>query len=232
MHELVNRFGGDTFARVSRCGTGPSRPSSQPSKTGSIPFKKFRFPPVASVDNPEQTSHARPDRPFAVLHHVHRARAPSSDGTRCRVVLRREHGLPLRRRRSRTHGSRRPRRRPRASTRRGSCRRSRATPGATISPDSRNTSAATLPAWRIFSMISGGLIRGSSHGTTSPVSAYGGRSIESGTPGIGDTTPGSTRPSDRLWHRLYLRPLPHQQASFASGSTVGGWSTLRMRHPF
>ena len=67
MHELVNRFGGDTFDRVSRCGTGPSRPSSQPSKTGSIPFKKFRFPPVASVDNPEQTSHARPDRPFAVL---------------------------------------------------------------------------------------------------------------------------------------------------------------------
>jgi len=25
-----------------------------------------------------------------------------------------------------------------------------------------------------------------------------------------------------LWHRLYLRPLPHQQGSLAVGSTAGG----------
>ena len=35
------------------------------------------------------------------------------------------------------------------------------TPGATFSPARRSTSAATLPAWRIRSMISGALTRGS-----------------------------------------------------------------------
>ena len=37
-----------------------------------------------------------------------------------------------------------------------------------------------------------------------------------------DDPPGSTRPSVRLWQRLYLRPLPHQHGSLAWGSTAGG----------
>ena len=43
-----------------------------------------------------------------------------------------------------------------------------------------------------------------------------------GTVRIGLTTPGSTRPSRGLWHRLYFRPLPHQQLSFADGGMAGG----------
>src|SRR4029079_17468676 len=59
-----------------------------------------------------------------------------------------------------------------------------------------------------------------------PVSAYGGRPIVAGTVRIGDTTPGSTRPSDRLWQRLYLRPLPHQHGSLAWGNTTGAWESV------
>ncbi len=44
----------------------------------------------------------------------------------------------------------------------------------------------------------------------------------SGTERIGLMTPCSTRPSIGLWQRLYLRPLPHQHSSLASGGTVGG----------
>ena len=47
-------------------------------------------------------------------------------------------------------------------------------------------------------------------GSATPVSAYGGRAMWSGTARIGLTTPCSTRPSSGLWQRLYLRPLPHQ----------------------
>ena len=43
----------------------------------------------------------------------------------------------------------------------------------------------------------------------------------SGTSRIGLIVPGSTRPSVRLWHRLYFRPLPHQHGSLAWGSTAG-----------
>ena len=45
--------------------------------------------------------------------------------------------------------------------------------------------------------------------------------MDAGTDRIGVTNPGRIRPSDFLWQRLYLRPLPHQQASFAAGSVVG-----------
>ena len=43
-----------------------------------------------------------------------------------------------------------------------------------------------------------------------------------GTVRIGVTTPCSTRPSVRRWHRLYLRPLPHQHGSLACGNSSGG----------
>ena len=43
----------------------------------------------------------------------------------------------------------------------------------------------------------------------------------SGTGRTGLTVPFSTRPSSGLWHRLYFRPLPHQQMSFERGSTAG-----------
>ena len=39
---------------------------------------------------------------------------------------------------------------------------------------------------------------------------------------MGLIVPGSMRPSVVLWQRLYLRPLPHQQASLAAGRTAGG----------
>ena len=71
-------------------------------------------------------------------------------------------------------------------------------------------------------------MRGSSQATTSPVSAYDGRAIVSGTPRIGVTIPGSTRPSDFLWHRLYLRPLPHQHDSFAFGKMAGAVAVTDM----
>ena len=38
--------------------------------------------------------------------------------------------------------------------------------------------------------------------------------------------PGSTRPSLRLWHRLYFRPLPHQHGSLACGRVEGGLATV------
>jgi hypothetical protein len=50
----------------------------------------------------------------------------------------------------------------------------------------------------------------------------------SGTLRIGVTTPGSTRPSDFLWQRLYLRPLPHQHASFAFGKMAGAVAVTDM----
>ncbi|MEY4401891.1 MAG: hypothetical protein RL072_1756, partial [Actinomycetota bacterium] len=37
------------------------------------------------------------------------------------------------------------------------------------------------------------------------------------------------RPSSGLWQRLYLRPLPHQQASFPEGNTFGGSGLERMK---
>ena len=42
-----------------------------------------------------------------------------------------------------------------------------------------------------------------------------------GTVRIGATIPGTTRPSMPLWHRLYLRPEPHQQGSLDCGRTAG-----------
>src|SRR5918994_1328759 len=50
-----------------------------------------------------------------------------------------------------------------------------------------------------------------------------------GTVRIGETMPGSTRPSVRLWQRLYLRPLPHQHGSFACGNVPGGLAIVRIR---
>src|ERR687889_222118 len=77
-------------------------------------------------------------------------------------------------------------------------------------------------SWCTYSSISSvDLARGSSHGIGMPLSAYGGRPMWAGTSRIGLTVPGSTRPSDRLWQRLYLRPLPHQQGSLACGRVVG-----------
>src|SRR3954447_24438243 len=99
-------------------------------------------------------------------------------------------------------------------------------PGRTRSPARRRISAARRPATRMRAITSGVLTRGSSHRTTSPVSAYGGRPIVAGTVRIGDTTPGSTRPSDRLWQRLYLRPLPHQHGSLAWGNSTGAWDNV------
>ena len=96
-------------------------------------------------------------------------------------------------------------------------------PGRRYSPVRRRISAATLPAWRMRSIISGDLMRGSSQWIGTPDSAYGGRSMWSGTVRIGETAPCSTRPSERLWHRLYLRPLPHQHGSLACGSSGGGF---------
>jgi hypothetical protein len=72
------------------------------------------------------------------------------------------------------------------------------------------------------SMISGDLTRGSDQRGADPVSAYGGNWMCAGTLRMGLMTPCCTRPSVGLWQRLYLRPLPHQQASFACGSTAGG----------
>ena len=51
----------------------------------------------------------------------------------------------------------------------------------------------------------------------------------SGTLRIGETEPCRTRPSERLWQRLYLRPLPHQQGSLACGSRAGASATVRIR---
>src|SRR6478752_5568036 len=104
-------------------------------------------------------------------------------------------------------------------------------PGRRYSPVRRRISAATLPAWRMRSIVSGVLMRGSSQWTGMPDSAYGGRAMWSGTVRIGDTAPCSTRPSERLWQRLYLRPLPHQQGSFACGSRAGASTTDRIRQP-
>ena len=73
------------------------------------------------------------------------------------------------------------------------------------------------PAWRMRSMISGDFTLGSSHRSGTPVSAYGGRTMCSGTGRTGLTVPFTTRPSNCLWHRLYLRPLPHQHRSFERG---------------
>ena len=64
----------------------------------------------------------------------------------------------------------------------------------------------------------------------SPVSAYGGRPMSAGTSRIGETAPGSTRPSTLRWHRLYLRPLPHQHRSFACGSAAGGFAVRDRSH--
>ena len=66
------------------------------------------------------------------------------------------------------------------------------------------------------------LIADSFHRRTSPDSAYGGLGICAGTVRIGLTAPGRTLPSSGLWQRLYLRPLPHQQDSFAAGGIAGG----------
>ncbi len=44
-------------------------------------------------------------------------------------------------------------------------------PGSTISPARASTSAATRPAMRIFSIVSGVLIRGSDQGSGVPLSA-------------------------------------------------------------
>jgi hypothetical protein len=95
-------------------------------------------------------------------------------------------------------------------------------PGLTNSPARRRTSAAIFPAWRMREITSGVLIADSFHRRTSPDSAYGGRGICAGTVRIGLTTPGRTLPSSGLWQRLYLRPLPHQQDSFAAGGIAGG----------
>ena len=75
-------------------------------------------------------------------------------------------------------------------------------------------------------MISGDLTRPSSHGSYSPVSAYGGRAMWSGTVAHRVTSPWQTRPSDFLWQRLYFRPLPHQHGSFALGSVEGAAVTV------
>jgi hypothetical protein len=53
--------------------------------------------------------------------------------------------------------------------------------------------------------------------------------MDAGTDLIGLTNPGRMRPSDFLWQRLYLRPLPHQQASFAAGSVVGAVTDMALR---
>ena len=107
-------------------------------------------------------------------------------------------------------------------------------PRRTGSPARRSTSAATAPARRMRSMTSGDLTRGSSHRTTSPVSAYGGRSMWSGTRASARPHPARRGPR-ALWQRLYLRPLPHQHRSFACGSVAGGLAgsaTVRTIPPF
>ena len=81
-------------------------------------------------------------------------------------------------------------------------------PGRTISPARRRISAATAPARRMRAMISGDLTRGSSHGTGTPVSAYGGRPMCSGTARIGDTTPGQHPALGALVAALVLAPAP------------------------
>ena len=75
---------------------------------------------------------------------------------------------------------------------------------------------------RIRSMISGDLTRGSFQRSGMPV--VGVRRPGDGRPAplrIGLTSPGSTRPSRGLWHRLYLRPLPHQHRSLERRAMVG-----------
>jgi hypothetical protein len=64
------------------------------------------------------------------------------------------------------------------------------------------------------SITSADFTRGSGRRIGVPSSAYGGRAIDVGTVRIGLTSPGRTRPSSGLWHRLYFRPLPHQHRSF------------------
>ena len=67
-----------------------------------------------------------------------------------------------------------------------------------MAPASASTVEATLPLWRIASMISGDLTRPSSQASYSPVSAYGGRAMWSGTERIGVTSP---------WQHAALRLL-------------------------
>ena len=73
-------------------------------------------------------------------------------------------------------------------------------------------------------MISGVFTLDSAHLMGTPLSAYGGRPMWSGTGRRGLTMPCITRPSSGLWQRLYLRPLPHQHASLACGRVDGGWA--------
>jgi len=78
-------------------------------------------------------------------------------------------------------------------------------------------------------MTSGDFVADSGRRFTCPVAAYGGLTMWSGTLRIGLTIPCNTRPSSGLWHRLYLRPLPHQHISLAAGSTFGGSGLERTR---
>ena len=48
-----------------------------------------------------------------------------------------------------------------------------------------------------------------------------------GTVRIGEMMPGAMRPSSPLWHRLYLRPEPHQQSSLDWGRTAGALARVR-----
>jgi hypothetical protein len=52
------------------------------------------------------------------------------------------------------------------------------------------------------SMISGDFTADSFQRVTSPVAAYPGLTMWSGTARMGETTPGSMRPSNPLWQRL------------------------------
>src|SRR5690606_41911812 len=104
------------------------------------------------------------------------------------------------------------------------------TPGATAAPTTCSTSAAARPAARMRSMTSGERTCGPGVRVGTPVSAYGGRGMWSGTGRGGLILPGRTRSVLALWHRLYLRPLPHQQGSLAVGATtVVGLTTTGYR---
>src|SRR5690625_619831 len=69
------------------------------------------------------------------------------------------------------------------------------TPGATLRPTSSSACAASRPATRTFSMISGLLISLPLQGRGAGLSTYSGWSIELGTGLLGDTVPGTNVPS-------------------------------------
>ena len=100
-------------------------------------------------------------------------------------------------------------------------------PGRTAAPVSASTSAAERPVRRMRSMIVGRLHAAAPAGGGHARVGVGGALDVGGHGRQGLIVPGTMRPSSSLWHRLYLRPLPHQHGSFER-SAVGAAGAERI----